>query len=60
MSEESTNQEESNKADHSTQNYEKQDYGDYPKAKGKDKALLIGLVVGLVVIGIFIVLAVGF
>ncbi|MEM9227015.1 MAG: hypothetical protein AAGA45_03520 [Verrucomicrobiota bacterium] len=60
MSDQPTKPEESGQAAHSSENYEKQDYGDYPKAKGKDKALLIGLVVGLVVIGLFIVLAVGF
>ncbi len=44
----------------SADKYENEDYSDYPTPTGKDKTVLIGVLVGLAVIFLFIVLAVGF
>lgn len=44
----------------SSEHYEKEDYDDYPKPTGKQKFMLVGLLVGLIIIFLFIILAVGF
>ncbi len=44
----------------SAEKYEKEDYNDYPTPTGSDKTLLIGVLVGVAIIFLFIILAVGF
>ena len=42
------------------EDYEHEDYADYPKPSGKDKLVLAGMLGGLVLLFLFIIVAVGF